>query len=99
MKSYLDDEINDLLEDFDFSSVASIEQISSAGEGRLASWMQLDRDISEGKDFNEPLHIAEIPYEESPSRNCICDGWHRLGAAIKYGRKTVPAYIGRKPLT
>lgn len=97
MKNFLDEEIHGMLESMDLPKDATSELVASSGEGRLAGWIELDSQISRGKAIQEEVHIAEIPCEEEPNRNCLCDGWHRIAAAIKYGRSTVPAYVGRKP--
>lgn len=96
MSGYLDEEIRDMLGDLGFSKDASITEVASNGEGRVAGWMQLDQELSSGKAIEEPVQIAMVsaPDTEHP-RNSICDGWHRVGAAIKHGHKTIPAYVGR----
>lgn len=96
MKNYLDEEIQGMLKSMSFPEDASSELVASFGESRLAGWMDLDNQLSKGEPIQEELHIAEIPCEDDPSRNCLCDGWHRIAAAIKHGKITIPAYVGRK---
>ena len=97
MKSYLDNEINGTIKSMGFPEGASSDLVASGGESRLAGWIDLDSQLSRGEDIQEELHVAEIPCEEDQNRKCLCDGWHRIAAAIKHGRSTVPAYVGRKP--
>lgn len=95
MHGWLDDEIDGMLCGYGYPSDVSIEQVGSDGEGRLAGWMELDRDLSEGKIIEEPVCIALINADDSSvERSSICDGWHRVAAAIKHGHKTIPAYVG-----
>ena len=96
MKDYLDTEIASHLKGAGLPLNATIEEVMAAGEHRLAGWMALDKDIANGLPFQEEVHIPEVPCEDEPDRNCIGDGWHRIGAAIKHGRVTIPAFVGRK---
>lgn len=95
MVNWADAEISGLLDDYCCPQDASIEMVGSEVDGRLAGWMQLDKDLSEGKVVEEPVNIALVNAQDANyERNSICDDWHRIAIAIKHKKATIPAYVG-----
>lgn len=94
--NFIDYEISGLLEDYGYAEDVTPEEVAADGDGRLAGWIQLDKDVAGGQVINEPVQIALVnaPDADYP-RSSICDGWHRIATVIKYGGTTIPAYVGR----
>lgn len=96
MKDWLDIEIKEMLLGSGFSEDATANEVDLAGEGRLAGWMRLNDEIGNGQPFHEEIQVAMVQASNSTSpRLSLCDGWHRVAAAIKHKRTTIPAYVGR----
>ncbi|MCY9874623.1 hypothetical protein [Vibrio barjaei] len=95
MDGWLDDEISEYLYSLDMPDDTSAQTALEQGETRLAGWMDLDEQIAKGEPIKEPIHLALIPAPTDSTRQSICDGWHRIGAAIKHKKTTIPAYVGR----
>jgi hypothetical protein len=97
MMFYLDSDIDYMLEGEAVNKDSGASDLIEAGFERVADWVSIDRAVSNGHDIQEPVHLPEVRSEDEPERNCIADGWHRIGAYIKAGRKTIPAFVGRVP--
>lgn len=96
LAGYFDSEIDLHLEGLGLERNVSIEELKALGERRLAGWLELDRDLSSGREIKEPVQVAKaLAWDSVYPRWMLCDGWHRLAAAIKHGHTTVPAIVGK----
>lgn len=76
---------------------SEIENTHKDEDSRVLTWVLLDKELEVGGSIEEPVQIALVDYTgDLYPRKSVCGGWHRIGAAVKHGRTTLPAYVGRR---